>query len=125
MAKLWAAFHGAREVLALGAVAALLAVLAEPGAAAGPASMALLAVLAEAGAATRPAILALLAVLAEAGAAASPATLASLAVRALLPNVAPDWVRRRGGGAAGTAGAACAMARNGSDYLLQIWLGCL
>ena len=44
MAELWAAFHGARKVLALGALAALFAVEADAGAAARRAMVALLAV---------------------------------------------------------------------------------
>ena len=95
MAELWAAFHGAWKGLAFGALGALLAVLAEDGAAAGPTSMALLAVLA------------------ESGTAALPASLAVLAVRALLPNLPPDWCGA-GGGSAGTA-AAASMAQSGSD----------
>ena len=55
---MWAAFHGAREVLAFCAGVALFAVEAQAGAAAGLTLVALLAVLAEAGAATRPASLA-------------------------------------------------------------------
>ncbi len=58
MAELWAAFHGARKVLALGALGALLAVEAEVGAAARSANLALFAMLAESGAAARPASLA-------------------------------------------------------------------
>ena len=96
MAELWAAFHGAREVLALGAGAAHFAVLADAGAAACRAFGALLAVLAEDGAATGTAVMAPLAVLAEAGAAAGPAMFMALAVRALLADAPPDWVRRRG-----------------------------
>jgi len=56
------------------------------------------AVLAEAGAAAFPALVAPLAVLADAGAAARSAIVAPLVVRALLADVAPYWVRRRGGG---------------------------
>ena len=76
----------------------LLPVLAESGAAAGPASMALLAVLAQSGAATGPALLAPLAVLAEAGAAAGPATIMAIAVLALLANAPLHsvWRWRRG-----------------------------
>ena len=73
---MWAAFHGARKVLALGADVAVRAVLAEVGATAGPALVALLAVLAESRAAAVPANLAPLAVLAEAGAAARLAIVA-------------------------------------------------
>ena len=114
MAELWAAFHGAREVLTLGAIGALLAmeaeagatarrtsgaplaVLAEAGAAALRASGALLVMLAEAGAAAIPAMVALRAVLAEAGAAAIPALLAPLVVWTLLVDAPLDWMRRRG-----------------------------
>ena len=115
MAESWAAFHGAREVLAFcagvalfaveaqaGAAArcafvALLAVGADAGAAARRAKGALLAVEAEAGAATRRASGAPLAVEADAGAAARLTIVALRAVRTPLPNVAPDWVRVRGG----------------------------
>ena len=55
---MWAAFHGAWEVLAIGAIVAPLAVLAESGAATGPAIVAPLAVLAEPGAAAGPAVVA-------------------------------------------------------------------
>ena len=61
---MWAAFYGAWEVLALGAGAAMLAVLAYPGTATGPAMAAILAVLAYPGTATGPAMAATLAVLA-------------------------------------------------------------
>ena len=64
-----APFIGGWEVLALGAVGASLVVLAEAGAATGPATIALPAVLAEAGATAGPAMIALPAVLANAGAA--------------------------------------------------------
>ena len=64
MTKLRASFNGAWEVLALGAGVAVLAVLADAGAATCRAFGAPLAVLAEAGAAAGPALLALLAVLA-------------------------------------------------------------
>ena len=109
MAKLRTSFHGAREVLALGAGAAQFAVLAEAGAAAGTTIVAPIAVEAYAGAATRRAFRALLAVLAKAGAAAVPAIVAPLAVlaksgaaarRAML---APLAVLAEAGAAAGPA----------------------
>ena len=107
MAELWAAFHGAWEVLALGAMAAPLAVGAL------------------AGAAARRAMLALLAVFTENGAAARLALVAPLAVRALLAD-APDWVRRRGAGAAaGAAAAAGSMARRWQRALVTNLAGCL
>ena len=96
MTKLRASFNGAWEVLALGAGVAVLAVLADAGAATCRAFGAPLAVLADAGAATGPALLALLAVLAEAGAAARLAIVALPAVRALL-TIALYWMWRRGG----------------------------
>ena len=80
MAELWAAFHGAWEVLALGAGAAMPAVLANPGSATDPAMAALLAMLADAGAAARCAIGAPPAVGADAGAAARRTFIAQLAV---------------------------------------------
>ena len=112
---MWATLHGAWEVLALSAVAPLFVMLAEDGAAAGPAVLALpvvlaetervalsasptlLAVLAELGAAAGPALCALLVVLADAATAARRASGAPLVVRALLVDAPPDWVRRRGG----------------------------
>ena len=114
VAELWAAFYGAREVLALGALAAILAVEAEAGAAARRAKGALLVVLAAAGAAAIPAPVAPLSMLAEAGAAAilaldapravladagATACLAPvglLAMWALLSNAPLDWMRRWG-----------------------------
>ena len=61
---MWAAFHGAREVLTLGAIVAILAMGAEAGAAALRASGAPRAVLAASGAAALSAIVAHLDVLA-------------------------------------------------------------
>ena len=116
VAKPWTAFHGAWEVLASCAGFALLAVLADAGAATGTAlaaqlavlaharaatfsaSVALLAVLTVVGAPTCSALVALFAVLADAGAAAGPAIVAPLAMRALLADAPLYWVRRRGGG---------------------------
>ena len=77
-----APFDRALQILAFGAATALLAVLAEAGAATCPATGASLAVLAEAGAAACLAFSASLAVLAEAGATACLAAVAALAVLA-------------------------------------------
>ena len=78
MAVSWAAFNGARDVLTICALAALLAVRAYAGAAAHLALVALLAVEAYAGTAARLALVAIPAVL------------------ALLLNAPLDWMRRRG-----------------------------
>ena len=120
---MWAAFHGAWEVLALGAGVALLAVLAKADAAARRTDGAPLAVKADAGAAAGRAYGAPLAVEAEVGAAAGHATFIALAVRALLVDAPLYWVRRQGGGVAGTA-AAASMAQNGSN-MFAILAGCL
>ena len=111
---MWAAFHGAWEVLALGAIVAVLTMHAKAVAATGLALMAYIPVLADAGATTRPASVALLVVHtvfgapthpaiggllvvgAEADAAACRAFGALLAVRALLVDTPLDWMRRRG-----------------------------
>ena len=111
---MWTAFHGAREVLAVGAFGAFLVVsayagtatllahgaslfvLAEAGALAIPAIVAPLAVLTVAGAATGLALFALLAVEADAGATAAPAIIALLAVWTLFVDAPLDWMWRRG-----------------------------
>ena len=139
MAELWTAFHGARKVLALGALVApravlaeagaaarptliaLLAVLADACAAAGPASVALLVVLAKSRAATGPASMALLAMLAKSGTAALPALLAVLAVRALLVDAPPDWVRRRGRFCRNCC--SCLHGAKWQRHMLLFWLG--
>ena len=96
MAIPWAAFHDAWEVLAFGAIGALLAMETDAGAAARYALVASPAMLTEAGAATGLALFALLAVKADAGAAARRALGALLAVLTLLPYPPLDWMRRRG-----------------------------
>ena len=104
MAKLRAAFHGAREVMAFCALAAMPVLLAE------------------AGAATVPASLALLAVLAEAGAAAVPALPAVLAVRALLVDAPLYWVRRWGGRFCRNF-CSCLHGAKWQRHVLLLWLG--
>ena len=92
-----ASFNFAWEVLALGTVAALLAMEAEAGAAAFPAQAAPRATLAEAGAAAIPAMVALLVMLAVAGSFTNPAILGPPVVLASLVVLrAPDSTRRRG-----------------------------
>ncbi len=111
---MWAAFHGAWEVLAFRARVANLVVEADAGTAtrfavttpravlakAGTITLLALvaprAMLAEAGTATRLTLVAPRAVLAEAGAAAIPALVALPFMRTLLPNPPLDWMRRRG-----------------------------
>ena len=85
---------------------ALLAVLAEGGAAACPTRVALLPVLAEGGAAACPTRGALLPVLAESGAAAWPTLAKNPPVRAVLVNATFDWMWR---GRRGHLGQTCAI----------------
>ena len=113
MAELWTAFYNAWEVLALGAIVAVLIVHTKAGAATGLALIAYIPMLADAGAltfpanvalpvvhtvsgSTSPAIGALLVVLAYARATASREFGALLVVLTLLVDAPLDWMRRRG-----------------------------
>ena len=82
--------------MALPALVAPRAMLAEAGTATRLTLVAPRAVLAEAGAAAFPALVAPLAVLADAAAAAIPAQISPLVVWALLVEVLPGWARRLG-----------------------------